>query len=75
MATVKLWTNEEVPTKKEAQQKLAVILKPINDRAQIPKMRITFREFIEKYRSLKLANKKQTTMRGRTSTLLSSLWS
>lgn len=55
---------EDVPTKKEAQQKLAVILKPINDRAQIPKMRITFREFIEKYRSLKLANKKQTTMRG-----------
>lgn len=55
---------EDVPTKREAQQKLAVILKPINDRAQILKMRITFREFIEKYRSLKLANKKQTTMRG-----------
>jgi integrase len=55
---------EDVPTKREAQQKLAVILKPINDRAQIPKMRITFRDFIEKYRSLKLANKKQTTLRG-----------
>ncbi|GGH00142.1 tyrosine-type recombinase/integrase [Silvibacterium dinghuense] len=62
--SVNLGYLEDVPTKREAQQKLAVILKPINDRARIPKMRITFREFIEKYRSLKLANKKQTTMRG-----------
>lgn len=62
--SVNLEYLEDIPTKREAQQKLAVILKPINDRAQIPKMRITFREFIEKYRSLKLANKKQTTVRG-----------
>jgi site-specific recombinase XerC len=62
--SVKLGYLEDVPTKREAQQKLAVILKPINDRDQTSKMRITFREFIEKYRSLKLANKKQTTMRG-----------
>ena len=62
--SVNLGYLEDVPTKREAQQKLAVVLKPINDRDQTPKMRITFRAFIEKYRSLKLANKKQTTMRG-----------
>jgi hypothetical protein len=61
---VKLGYLEDVPSKGEAQQKLAVILKPINDLDQIPKMRITFREFIERYRSLKLANKKETTIHG-----------
>jgi hypothetical protein len=46
----------------ESSCRLAVILKPINDLDQIPKMRITFREFIERYRSLKLVNKKETTI-------------
>ena len=55
---------KDVPSKREAQQKLAVILKPINDLDQIPKMRITFREFIERYRSLRLVNKKETTVHG-----------
>lgn len=61
---MKLGYLEDVPSKREAQQKLAVILKPINDLDQIPKMRITFREFIERYRSLKLVNKKKTTIHG-----------
>ena len=62
--SVKLGYLEDISSKREAQQKLAVVLKPINDLDQIPKMRITFREFIERYRSLKLANKKETTVHG-----------
>jgi len=39
---------KDVPSKRAAQQKLALILEPIDDFSQGSKMRITFREFIEK---------------------------
>jgi integrase len=61
---VNLGLLKDVPSERAARQKLAVILEPINDFCQSSKMRITFREFIEKYRSLKLAIKKETTARG-----------
>jgi integrase len=54
----------EVPSKSAAQQKLAIILEPINNFNQSAKQQITFREFIGKYRSLKLPNKKRTTAHG-----------
>ena len=50
---------EEVCSEKAARQKLAVILDPINAVDRCPKKLITFRSFIDKYRSLKLANKKE----------------
>jgi integrase len=61
---VNLGSLAEVKTEKAAQQKLAVILEPINDAKQRPKKMMTFRGFIEKYRTLKLANKKGTTVHG-----------
>lgn len=61
---VNLGLLKDVPSERAARQKLALILEPINDFTQSSKMRITFREFIEKYRSLKLAIKKETTTRG-----------
>jgi hypothetical protein len=61
---VNLGLLKDVPSEKAARQKLALILEPINNFSQSSKMRITFREFIEKYRSLKLAIKKETTARG-----------
>ncbi len=61
---VNLGLLKEVKTEKAAQQKLAVILEPINDGRHRPKKMMTFRGFIEKYRSLKLANKKGTTVHG-----------
>jgi hypothetical protein len=61
---VNLGSLKEVKTEKAARQKLAVILEPINDAKHRPKKMMTFRGFIEKYRSLKLANKKGTTMHG-----------
>jgi len=45
---VNLGLLKDVPSERAARQKLAVILEPINDFSQSSKMRITFREFIEK---------------------------
>lgn len=61
---VNLGLLKDVPSERAARQKLALILEPINEFTQSSKMRITFREFTEKYRSLKLAIKKETTTRG-----------
>lgn len=61
---VNLGSLKEVKTEKAARQKLGVILEPINDGKHRPKKMMTFRGFIEKYRSLKLANKKGTTVHG-----------
>jgi site-specific recombinase XerC len=61
---VNLGLLTEVKTEKAARQKLAVILEPINDVKHKPKKMMTFRGFIGKYRSLKLANKKGTTVDG-----------
>jgi hypothetical protein len=59
-----LGSLKEIPNEKVAWQKLAVILDPINDVKHRPKKMMTFRGFIEKYRTLKLANKKGTTVHG-----------
>ena len=61
---VNLGSLKEISTEKAARQKLAVILDPINDVNHRPKKMMTFRGFIEKYRSLKLANQKGTTVHG-----------
>jgi hypothetical protein len=61
---VNLGSLAEVKTEKAARQKLAVILEPINDAKHRPKKMMTFSGFIGKYRSLKLANKKGTTVHG-----------
>jgi len=61
---VNLGSLAEVKTEKAALQKLAVVLEPINDAKYRPKKMMTFRGFIEKYRTLKLANKKGTTVHG-----------
>jgi integrase len=61
---VKLGSLEEVPNKKVASQKLGSILNPINDVKHKPKKMTTFRGFIEKYRALKMANQKGTTVHG-----------
>lgn len=61
---VTLGSLKEIPNEKIARQKLAVILNPINDVHHRPKKMMTFRSFIEKYRSLKLSNKKGTTVHG-----------
>jgi len=54
----------DVPSERAARQKLAAILEPINDLSGGLKRSITFRDFIEKYRTLKLSNKKRTTATG-----------
>lgn len=51
-------------SEKAARRKLAAMLEPINQTKCKPKMLMTFRGFIEKYRALKLANKKGTTVHG-----------
>lgn len=61
---VNLGMLTEVRTEKAARQKLAVILEPINDVKHKPKKMMTFGGFIVKYRTLKLANKKGTTVDG-----------
>jgi len=61
---VNLGSLAEVKSEKAALQKLAVILEPINDAKHRPKKMMTFRGFIKKYRTLKLANKKGTTVHG-----------
>jgi hypothetical protein len=61
---VNLGSVKEVRSKKAALLKLAVILEPINQVKCRPKTMMTFRGFIEKYRTLKLANKKGTTKHG-----------
>jgi hypothetical protein len=61
---VNLSSLTDVPTEPAARQKLAVILVTINDAKHRPKRMMTFRGFIAKYRSLKLANKKGTTVHG-----------
>lgn len=61
---VNLGSLKEISTEEAARQKLAVILDPINDVNHRLKKMMTFRGFIEKYRTLKLANQKGTTMHG-----------
>jgi Phage integrase, N-terminal SAM-like domain len=61
---VNLGLLKDLPSERAARQKLALILERINNFSQSSKVRITFREFIEKYRSLKLVIKKGTTTRG-----------
>lgn len=61
---VNLGALTEVPNEKAARAKLAVILDPINDAKHRPKKMMTFRGFVEKYRALKLANHKGTTVHG-----------
>jgi len=61
---VNLGSIKDIRSEKAARQKLAVILEPINDANHRPKKMMTFRGFIEKYRSLKLANQKGTTVHG-----------
>jgi Phage integrase, N-terminal SAM-like domain len=60
---VNLGTLNEIRSEKAARQKLAVILEPINN-VNRPKKMMTFRGFIDKYRKLKLANQKGTTVPG-----------
>lgn len=61
---VNLGSIKDICSEKAARQKLAVILEPINDVKHRPKKMMTFSGFIEKYRSLKLANQKGTTVHG-----------
>ncbi|WP_035354975.1 tyrosine-type recombinase/integrase [Edaphobacter aggregans] len=61
---VTLGSLKEIPNEKIARHKLAAILEPINDVNHRPKKMMTFRGFVEKYRALKLANKKGTTVHG-----------
>jgi integrase len=61
---VHLGSLQETPNEKVARQKLAAILQPINDVKHKPKKMMTFRGFIKKYRALKLANQKGTTVHG-----------
>ena len=61
---VNLGSVKELRSKKAALQKLAVILEPVNQVKCLPKTMMTFRGFIEKYRTLKLANRKGTTRHG-----------
>ncbi len=61
---VNLGLMENVPNEKEALQRLAVILNPINDVNHQPKKMMTFGGFIPKYRALKMANQKGTTVHG-----------
>jgi integrase len=61
---VNLGSVKDVRSKKAALQKLAVILEPINQAKCRPKMIMSFRGYIAKYRALKLANLKGTTVHG-----------
>lgn len=61
---VNLGLLDDVPTEKVARQKLAVILNPINEVKNKPKKMMSFSGFIPKYRTLKLANQKATTVHG-----------
>ncbi|HVC48537.1 MAG TPA: tyrosine-type recombinase/integrase [Terracidiphilus sp.] len=61
---VNLGLLTEIRNEEAARAKLAVILDPINDAKHRPKKMMTFRSFIEKYRALKLVNKKGTTKHG-----------
>jgi integrase len=61
---VNLGSIKDIRSEKAARQKLAVILEPINDAKHRPEKMMTFRGFIAKYRALKLANQKGTTVRG-----------
>jgi integrase/predicted DNA-binding transcriptional regulator AlpA len=61
---VHLGSLQETPNEKVARQKLTAILQPINDVKHKPKKMMTFRGFIKKYRALKLANQKGTTVDG-----------
>jgi integrase/predicted DNA-binding transcriptional regulator AlpA len=61
---VTLGSLVEMPNEKVARQKLSVILNSINDVKHRPKKMMTFRGFIKKYRTLKLANQKGTTVDG-----------
>ena len=61
---VNLGSLKDVPNDKVARQKLAVVLNPINDVKHKPKKMTTFRGFIAKYRTLKMANQKGTTVHG-----------
>jgi site-specific recombinase XerC/predicted DNA-binding transcriptional regulator AlpA len=51
-------------SEKAARQKLVAILEPINQGKCRPKTMMTFRGFLGKYRTLKLANLKGTTVHG-----------
>lgn len=63
--SVHLGLLKDVRTKKSAQQKLTLILEPINCASNRPKKLMSFRGFIEtKYRPLKLTNQKGTTQHG-----------
>lgn len=61
---VNLGPSDEVRSKAAAKQKLAVILAPINEACCQPKKLMTFCGFIDKYRALRLVNKKGTTAHG-----------
>ena len=61
--SVYLGTEKEL-SEKAARQKLGVILEPINSGSSRPRKMMTFRGFIQKYRTLKLVNKKGTTVHG-----------
>ena len=61
--SVCLGTEKEL-SEKAARQKLGVILEPINNGSSRPRKMMTFSGFIHKYRTLKLANKKGTTVHG-----------
>ena len=63
--SVHLGLLTDVRTKKAAQQKLAVILEPINCASNRPKKLISFGSFVKtKYKPLKLVNLKGTTKDG-----------
>jgi integrase/predicted DNA-binding transcriptional regulator AlpA len=64
--SVILGSLEDIPNEKVARQKLAVILNPINDNdvKRKPKKMMSFSGFIQKYRALKMANQKGTTVHG-----------
>ena len=64
--SVVLGSLKDVPNEKVARQKLAVILNPINDKdvKRKPKKMMSFSGFIDKYRALKMANQKGTTVHG-----------
>jgi integrase len=61
--SVYLGTEKDL-SEKAARQKLGVILEPINSGSSRPRKMMTFRGFIQKYRTLKLVNKKGTTVHG-----------
>lgn len=70
LRSVNLGRLAEVPTKRKAQRKLAEILTGINQDDYRPRGVLTVREFVEqKFKPLKLANKKWTTQQGYQSVL------